>query len=303
MSKRPKQILNTLMIYLVLISLTACSNPSTIQVSHIHGLSYNKDGSQLLMASHHGLFSYDQKKWGKPEGQTIDLMGFTSTENAVYSSGHPGGDSDLPNPVGIIKSSDQGKTWKPLAFHGESDFHLMTAGYRTSALYVANEHPNSKLQTGIYVTEDEGQTWKPLTLRGITGNIITMAAHPTQTNTFSLATTQGLFLSHDQGSTFKAILGNQGITAIYFDILNPQNAWVASYQTKPVFMKVDLRTSKATPIDLPILDQDDQILSIAQNPTDSNQLAFATMKNHVYITSDQGKNWHQIIKDGQSIQN
>lgn len=92
---------------------------------HVHGLAFDEATEQLLLATHNGLFDVaaDPIKKISP---TIDLMGFAvAGEDLYYASGHPGPGSDLPNPVGLIESTDGGQTWQELSRQGESDFHAM----------------------------------------------------------------------------------------------------------------------------------------------------------------------------------
>jgi len=58
----------------------------------------------------------------------VDLMGLTVTEGRYLASGHPSLGTDLPEPVGLIESTDAGKTWEVLSRGGESDFHALAAG-------------------------------------------------------------------------------------------------------------------------------------------------------------------------------
>ena len=93
---------------------------------HVHGMSVDPQSGQVLLATHDGLFDVTTED---PEkiGPTIDLMGFSPAGNDhFYASGHPGPGSDLPNPAGLIHSTDGGKTWEPLSRQGESDFHALT---------------------------------------------------------------------------------------------------------------------------------------------------------------------------------
>ncbi|AUI53621.1 hypothetical protein AC20117_20945 [Arthrobacter crystallopoietes] len=93
---------------------------------HVHGMSVDPASGKVLLATHDGLFNVTAEK---PEkiGPTIDLMGFSPAGNDhFYASGHPGPGSDLPNPAGLIHSTDGGKTWEPLSRQGESDFHALT---------------------------------------------------------------------------------------------------------------------------------------------------------------------------------
>ncbi|MFJ4262301.1 F510_1955 family glycosylhydrolase [Paenarthrobacter nicotinovorans] len=95
--------------------------------SHVHGITVSGDTSQVLLATHDGLFDMTKNPATKI-GDTMDLMGFTAGADGVfYASGHPGSGSTLPNPLGLLKSTDGGKTWEELSRQGESDFHAMAA--------------------------------------------------------------------------------------------------------------------------------------------------------------------------------
>ncbi|MGY2746936.1 WD40/YVTN/BNR-like repeat-containing protein [Arthrobacter sp. UYCu723] len=95
--------------------------------AHIHGLSVNGETGRVLLATHDGLFDVSKNPAVKI-GPTNDLMGFTAAmdEGVFYASGHPGKDSSLPNPLGLIKTSDGGKSWEQLSRQNESDFHALT---------------------------------------------------------------------------------------------------------------------------------------------------------------------------------
>lgn len=96
-------------------------------VGHIHGMSVDPGTNRVLLATHDGLFDVSASP-AVQLGPTIDLMGFTTAANGeFYASGHPGPGSDLPDPVGLIRSTDQGQTWQPLSRQGESDFHALAA--------------------------------------------------------------------------------------------------------------------------------------------------------------------------------
>lgn len=94
---------------------------------HAHALDYSTDGKQLMISSHHGLALYENGKWSKGAGPAHDYMGFSATRDALYSSGHPALGSGLINPLGLIKSSDGGKSWKKLGLEGESDSPLASS--------------------------------------------------------------------------------------------------------------------------------------------------------------------------------
>ncbi|MFE5835319.1 hypothetical protein [Arthrobacter sp. NPDC056493] len=89
---------------------------SGLPSAHIHGLTVSGDTSKVLLATHDGLFDVTKQPASKI-GDANDLMGFTAGKDpgVVYVSGHPGEGSDFPNPLGLIKSTDGGKTWAQLS--------------------------------------------------------------------------------------------------------------------------------------------------------------------------------------------
>lgn len=120
--------------------------------SHVHGVAIDPQDDRVYLATHEGLFRYDDA--GPTQvGPVIDLMGFTlAGPGHFYASGHPGPGSDLPNPVGLIESTDGGETWTPLSRQGESDFHALTA---SAAGVVAFD--GAALQAS-----DDGTAWRDL---------------------------------------------------------------------------------------------------------------------------------------------
>ena len=78
--------------------------------AHVHGVGINPGDGLVYLATHDGLFRYGP---AGPErvGAVNDLMGFTiAGPDHFYASGHPGPGSDLPNPVGLVESTDAGRT-------------------------------------------------------------------------------------------------------------------------------------------------------------------------------------------------
>src|SRR5690625_4260458 len=126
----------------------------------------------LYFASHRGLKIYRDNKWFKTSTNLNDYMGFASVDKGFYSSGHPGDDSNLPNPIGLQRSFDGGKTLKKIAFEGESDFHVMAVGFSSHDIILLNEQKNSKLVEGIYLSEDSGESWMEVTASGLDGDIL-----------------------------------------------------------------------------------------------------------------------------------
>ncbi|MDI2022319.1 F510_1955 family glycosylhydrolase [Paenarthrobacter nicotinovorans] len=205
----------------LILALTACtptSPPTTtaptiepsdkaLPSSHVHGLTVDPDTSQVLLATHDGLFDVTKEPATKIGG-TNDLMGFTAGKNGVfYASGHPGPGSDLPNPLGLLKSSDGGQSWEKLSRQGQSDFHALTA-----------------TKTGIVAYDGElrqsadGQTWNTVAA-GFAPAVL--AGHP-DSDTVLGTTTEGIQRSTDGGATWS--LDKAGPVIQYAAFANPDEA-------------------------------------------------------------------------------
>ncbi|WP_431230710.1 F510_1955 family glycosylhydrolase [Paenarthrobacter nicotinovorans] len=159
--------------------------------SHVHGLTVGGDTSQVLLATHDGLFDVTKKPATKIGG-TNDLMGFTAGKDAgvFYASGHPGEDSELPNPLGLIKTVDGGETWEQLSRQGESDFHALTT---TKSGIVAFD--------GTLRTSADGKTWKTASA-GFAPAVL--AGHP-DSDTVLATTPAGIQRSTDGGTTWAPV--------------------------------------------------------------------------------------------------
>ncbi|MBG0740416.1 exo-alpha-sialidase [Paeniglutamicibacter antarcticus] len=160
-------------------------NPDT----HIHAIAVDPASSDVLLATHEGLYDAGKKHPVKISG-TIDLMGFTATADPAvfYASGHPGAGSALPDPVGLIKSVDSGKTWSPVSRQGQSDFHALTS---TKSGLVAYD--------GTLQTSADGVNWTPSP-----SSFAPAALAGSPASTVVLATTErGLQRSTDGGSTWQ----------------------------------------------------------------------------------------------------
>lgn len=186
----------------LLMTLSACSSgspaataPSTaaagLPSSHVHGLSVNPETDQVLLATHEGLFDVTKqpKSPATQIGDTNDLMGFTAAadQGVFYASGHPGPGSDMPNPMGLIRSVDGGKTWEQLSRQGESDFHALATAKSGIIAY-----------DGTLQTSPDGKTWTTATA----GFVPAVLAGNPETDTVLATTREGLQRSTDGGKTW-----------------------------------------------------------------------------------------------------
>jgi photosystem II stability/assembly factor-like uncharacterized protein len=267
-------------------------------LTHVHGLSFSADGKKLMIPSHHGLAVYEGGKWSKAPGPQHDYMGYTATSKHIYSSGHPARGSGLVNPFGLIRSRDGGKTWDKLGLEGESDFHLMAAGWNSNAIYLWNHAPNSRMrEPGVHFTLNEGFAWKRSAAAGLDGEPRALAVHPDDPAMVAVATTKGVYLSRDSGESFKALaVGAEGLS-VFFD-LDAKHLWYGAFNGRPRLSRMPVAGGASVQVDLPPLSRD-AISYIAQNPIERNQYAIATFERNVYLSSDGGRSWTQIAERGE----
>ena len=166
-------------------SIAAADYPS----GHIHGMSVDPGTNRILLATHDGLFDVTRSP-AQQIGPTIDLMGFTSTsDGTLYASGHPGPGSDLPDPVGLITSTDDGRTWKGLSRQGETDFHSLAA---TNDGLIGHE--------GQILTSPDGLQWT-----ATANNLPAYNLAGADDGTVLATTEEGLYRSENSGATWAKV--------------------------------------------------------------------------------------------------
>jgi hypothetical protein len=265
---------------------------------HIHGLAFTSDGKALLVPAHTGLAVYRNGRWALAPGSAHDFMGFSVANGAIYTSGHPAPGSSLPNPLGLMKSTDGGVTWRSSGLMGEADFHQLAVGYRTNAVYVVNEEPNSRMpQPGLHYTTDDGKSWKRSAAAGVNSQALSIAVHPGEPGTVALGTLRdGLLLSRDFGASFRRIGLPAPVTAALFDLDGKHLYFVGADADRLLRVTLDGKLD-ASPA-LPRLNKD-LVIYIAQSPVKRGELAIATRRKNVFLSPDAGKSWKQVAREGE----
>lgn len=261
----------------------------------IHGMSFTGDGDQLRVATHTGLVLYEDGSWSKPDLPVNDYMGYSGTEDGFFSSGHPGAGSQLPDPLGLVRSDDQGANLSTIDFLGETDFHVMGASYYNETVFVLNPRANSSLPAGLHYSQDGGATWEASTADGLNAAPFQIAVHPSDDGWVAAATQQGLFVSEDFGATF-TLVGNPGIvTVVAFD----PNGERLLFGFERLFSYTLNNGQIVELTETPDIDAEEAILYIAVNPL-AKGIAFATSDRDIFISSDGGESWMQIAANGAS---
>lgn len=268
------------------------------KIEHIHGIGYPGNDEGLYVASHHGLKIFKNGEWLETTDGNHDYMGFQAVEDGFFASGHPAEGSELKNPLGLVKSTDKGKTLDKIAFYGESDFHFLSASFQDKVLYLINEEPNSELERGVYVSKDRGGSWEPVELNGLDANSLGMTAvHPENGGTLAMATREGVFVSDDFGTTMERAGDYQMVTAAAYSKESLYIAPVENEEIKLVRLPIG-QENAGEELPIPKLNYDNPITYIAADPEQEGRIAFITILNDLYESKDGGKTWDQLLVNG-----
>ncbi|NDI34070.1 F510_1955 family glycosylhydrolase [Chengkuizengella sediminis] len=274
-----------------------------IEFGHVHGMGFNSEGNRLLLSSHTGLKVYEDGIWREGEGEGHDYMGFAMAKDSFFSSGHPALGSELKNPLGIVKSSDEGKNLEQLTLYGEVDFHVTGVSYNTHTLYVMNFAQNSIMEDqGLYYTQNETQTWIKSLLEGFPSQLVpgAVTVHPDEDSIIAITTEDGLYLSKNYGDSFEKWFDGYQITAAYFDF--DDQLWVGTYNGQAGLQYMDLNTGKITAVNIPDMPKD-AIQYITLNPENTLEMIIATYNVDMYKSVDGSQSWDTIAQQGKPISN
>ncbi|MEU5404356.1 F510_1955 family glycosylhydrolase [Streptomyces sp. NPDC005963] len=186
------------------LALSACSGGSTASddagtkdsstgtISHIHGVEVGPTDKKLYVATHEGIYTPDAK--GRPQlvgDRKDDFMGFTvAASGSFLASGHPAPGRDAPNNLGLIESTDGGKTWKDRSLVGEVDFHSLEHAHGTIYGYDSTN--------GLLRVSADGSTWDKRSKL----SALDIAVSPQEAQTILATTESGVIRSTDGGRSF-----------------------------------------------------------------------------------------------------
>lgn len=296
---------------LTLLTLAGCSKQNDpvetaqkqekIEIDHIHGLAFSQEDETLYAPVHDGVIFFKDKVWKIQTGPAYDFMGFTSTKKAFFSSGHPKPGSNEVNPLGLIRSTNFGKSWEKLGLQGESDFHLLNAGYNSGIIYAYSGTPNSKMASaGLHFTKDEGATWEKSGEKGVSGNPISMIAHPDKPGTLVYMTLDGIYISEDYGNNFQLLTSGVATTGAFSpDGKSLYLGKIDLEKSISTLVEYEFEGKKETPIETPQLNYQEVILNIAVHYMNPYHIAFATSDLNLHQTMDDAQSWETLVQDGE----
>ena len=174
-------------------------------LAHVHGLGINPADGDLYAATHFGLFRIPADGKAERVGDGVqDTMGFTVVgPDHFLASGHPGPkDERLRKPgqpplLGLVESTDGGRSWEPVSLLGEADFHSLVAAHGTVYGYDATG--------GRFMVSADGKQWETRSQLRM-GDI---AVAPDDAAHLVATTQRGLAESRDGGRSWEVIDGPQ----------------------------------------------------------------------------------------------
>jgi photosystem II stability/assembly factor-like uncharacterized protein len=260
---------------------------------HLHGLAVPAWApDEVYVASHQGLARIDAEgHWRFVSNTAHDFMGFQANhteEGVLYSSGHPAPGSNFPNPVGFMRSRDEGKTWSLVSLAGQVDFHVM-------AVQPTNGDVIYGYSGGLMRSLDGGKNWEKI-VGGIgrIGNVYALAIDPASPDTLLVGSNSGLWRSRDAGKTWENLIPEVPVTAVVHAddrllayAVSPEAGLVSSGDNGENWRPSGF-----------FLDGDDAIAYIAPRPEDAQVLFVGSFGQDIYKTTDGGGSWERLARGG-----
>ena len=114
-------------------------------------------------------------------------------EDELIASGHPPEGSQLPPALGLVRSSDAGKTWTSISELGKADFHAIQTSGET---IVAGRYG----EPAIDISTDGGKTFAN---KRPPDPLVDLEVDPADPRRWVASTQSGIFTSSDQGGAWR----------------------------------------------------------------------------------------------------
>jgi len=292
--------------------LSACSSgdetkePETLKsgfnVEHVHGVGYSKEDT-IYLASHDGMIQTKDlgKTWTPVGNNDFDFMGFhIQSDGTMLTSGHPGPKSNLPNPLGLMESTDNGENWEAKALQGDVDFHILTSNQKNpNLLFGVIQMESGVYESGIYKSTDRGENWDIVDATGLPDDlhgIYSLLSLPNDENILLAGTNQGVFRSEDGGKTWGVQDEGRAITALSaisgssdllsYSITENEVGVMISKDQGATWEKLGLDLGK------------DAVAYFAVHPEQPERMAAVTYENNLLFSEDGGQNWQTLMEKG-----
>jgi photosystem II stability/assembly factor-like uncharacterized protein len=195
-------------------------------MGHVHGLEVNPADGSMWAATHSGVFELGPDGPVRAGDRRQDVMGFAITGPDLFlASGHPDPrDGGAAADLGLVMSTDRGRTWSVVALHGEADFHALSAAGTTVYGFDATD--------GVVMRSDDGgRTWQT----GVALDATDLDVDPADPVRVVAATPGGLVESVTGGAGFAPLLDQPPQPLVLIDHVDHEGRGGAG----PVFVGVD----------------------------------------------------------------
>lgn len=275
---------------------------SGYKAEHLHGIAYASD-QNIYVATHEGMLATNLKgeSWTMKGAYDFDFMGYNvMSDGTMITSGHPGKTSNLPNPLGLMVSENNGEKWESKALMGKVDFHILSSNFSNpQVIYGISQMDSGVYKSGLYKSTDKGENWDYVKSTGLPKDLHQMYALtslPNDENYLIAGTENGVLHSKDGGKTWEAYEPERLITAISvipetkelmaYSVTNNKAGVVKSPDNGKTWIYQGLDLGQ------------DAVAYFGINPTDSDKIAISTFENSVYSTEDGGQNWNTLLDKG-----
>lgn len=284
---RPSLNLHVALVFALLL-LAGCTNVprhEEARIADIHGLALDpRQSTRLYVATHHGLFvAENDTGWTSVTQDPFDMMGFTMHPRdgrVMYASGHParvGRDWA----VGVVKSTDAGRSWTTLGLKNQVDFHAMAmeAGSGGAPDTIYGSHGGK-----LHVSRNGGTDWtaKPLGFQ-----VAALAVDP-DTGDVLAASASGLQrVARGIEGSWQAVRAAPSLA-----VAATADAWLAYFEEGGLSRSTDSgRTWTALNWTVP---PNDYPWGIAPDPAGGPTVYVGTARGVVFKTEDAGASWRRI---------
>ncbi len=272
--KRHLSILTCLL--LLALPLSAEDNPPEFKLFAALGMTKSQKASPLPTDS--GVFLYDtlNQRWRRfgPTIQQVNSMAAdpSNPANIFLACGN-----------GIVRSQNNGKTWKMVTGWRESDITKIAVDPSNGQnVYAATAW-------GVVISRDGGDTWSEANtglVEKLSKSIVVDHLNPTR---LLVATTAGLFESMDSAASWEQVQSAPDIAILGLSrSLADTSLWVAGTEGGGVIIsKDDGRTWKPSAPEL----SHANIYGVTTNPHDRRSMAAGGWTTGIWISTDGGAHW------------
>ena len=273
-------------------------------IEHVHGLAVDpRDSRVLWVGTHSGLVRVvDGREWMRVGRARYDMMGFTIVPGPnpfMLTSGHGGPTDRRPEPLGLERSRNGGRTWRTMALAAKADFHaLAVAPQNPAVLYAWSVGP----RTGLYRSRTGGRQWDFLGNRGLV-DVYDLTVAPRSAALVFAATSRGLQASTNGGDTWRAVSGFSTritVTAVAISRADPRVMYV--YAMDPTIGLVRSDDGGATWLPTGFyLGTEDAVSNLAVDPGRPRVLSVATYRGDLLHSNDGGLTREVWVRQGKVV--